>query len=259
MSDEPQDVRAPDARPADTHSVDARPRLVPLIDVRSVCRTYDDGTVRALKDVSFTVGRGEYVAIMGPSGSGKSTLLNLLGALDHPCRGEICFEGQSLATLRDLDRFRARTIGFVFQSFHLLPTLTAIENVQIPMFEGTLDRRSRVRKAEELLCLVGLSHRLKHVPQKLSVGERQRVAIARALANDPLVLLADEPTGNLDSRAGAGVLDLFDRLHRERGVTLVVITHGAEVAARAERTVWIRDGEIDLLQLKGGAVTRCAV
>ena len=238
---------------------DAGPRLAPLLDVRSVCRTYDDGTVRALKDVSFTVNRGEYVAIMGPSGSGKSTLLNLLGALDHPCRGEICFEGQSLARMHDLDRFRARTIGFVFQSFHLLPTLTAIENVQIPMFEGPLDRRARVRKAEELLCLVGLSHRLKHVPQKLSVGERQRVAIARALANDPSILLADEPTGNLDSRAGAGVLELFDQLHRERGVTLIVITHGAEVAARAERTIWIRDGNVDLLQVAGGAVTRCAV
>jgi ABC-type lipoprotein export system ATPase subunit len=233
--------------------------VAPLLDVRSVSRIYDDGTVRALRDVSFTVGRGEYVAIMGPSGSGKSTLLNLLGALDHPSQGEIRFEGQPLCGMRDLDRFRARTIGFVFQSFHLLPTLTALENVQVPMFEGPLDRRGRVRKAEELLCLVGLSHRLKHVPQKLSVGERQRVAIARALANDPPVLLADEPTGNLDSRAGAGVLDLFDQLHRERGVTLVVITHGAEVAARAERTIWIRDGQIDLLQLTGGAVARCAV
>jgi putative ABC transport system ATP-binding protein len=236
-----------------------RPRLVPLLEARAVSRTYDDGAVRALNDVSFTISRGEYVAIMGPSGSGKSTLLNLLGALDHPSHGEIRFEGQSLCGRTDLDRFRARTIGFVFQSFHLLPTLTALENVQIPMFEGPLDRRSRVRKAEELLCLVGLSHRLKHVPQKLSVGERQRVAIARSLANDPLMLLADEPTGNLDSHAGADVLDLFDRLHRERGVTLVVITHGAEVAARAERTIWIRDGQIDLLQVSGGAVTRCAV
>jgi putative ABC transport system ATP-binding protein len=233
--------------------------LAPLLDVRSVSRAYDDGTVHALNNVSFTIERSEYVAIMGPSGSGKSTLLNLLGALDHPSQGEVCFEGQPLCQMRNLDRFRARTIGFVFQSFHLLPTLTALENVQIPMFEGSLDRRARVCKAEELLCLVGLSHRLKHVPQKLSVGERQRVAIARALANDPTVLLADEPTGNLDSRAGAGVLDLFDRLHRERGVTLIVITHGAEVAARAERTLWIRDGKIDLLQLTGGEVTRCAV
>jgi ABC-type lipoprotein export system ATPase subunit len=234
-------------------------RATPLLEVRSVSRTYDDGTIRALSDVSFSVRRGEYVAIMGPSGSGKSTLLNLLGALDRPSHGEIVFDGQPLCGVTDLDRFRARTIGFVFQSFHLLPTLTAVENVQIPMFEGPLDRRARARKAEELLSLVGLAHRMKHVPQKLSVGERQRVAIARALANDPTLLLADEPTGNLDSRAGAGVLDLFDCLHRERGVTLLVITHGAEVAARAQRTIWIRDGQIDLLQLTGGAVTRCAV
>jgi ABC-type lipoprotein export system ATPase subunit len=234
-------------------------RATPLLEVRSVSRTYDDGTIRALRDVSFSIRSGEYVAIMGPSGSGKSTLLNLLGALDRPSHGEIFFDGQSLCGVTDLDRFRARTIGFVFQSFHLLPTLTAVENVQIPMFEGPLDRRARVRKAEELLSLVGLAHRMQHVPQKLSVGERQRVAIARALANDPTLLLADEPTGNLDSRAGAGVLDLFDCLHRERGVTLLVITHGAEVAARAQRTIWIRDGQIDLLQLTGGAVTRCAV
>jgi ABC-type lipoprotein export system ATPase subunit len=238
---------------------DARSGAAPLIEVRSVSRSYDDGAVHALNGVSFTVDRGEYVAIMGPSGSGKSTLLNLLGALDHPSAGEVLFEGRALCSLSNLDCFRARTIGFVFQSFHLLPTLTAIENVQIPMFEGPLDRRARARTAQELLCLVGLSHRLKHLPQKLSVGERQRVAIARALANDPSVLLADEPTGNLDSRAGAGVLDLFDKLHRERGVTLIVITHGPEVAARAERTIWIRDGQVDLLQVSGGAVTRCAV
>jgi putative ABC transport system ATP-binding protein len=238
------------------NETDGRP--APLLEVRSVCRAFDDGTVLALRDVSFTVSRGEYVAIMGPSGSGKSTLLNLLGALDHPSQGEIRFEGRPLAGMRDLDGFRAKTIGFVFQSFHLLPTLTALENVQIPMFEGALPRRARVRKAEELLKLVGLCHRLKHVPQKLSVGERQRVAIARALANDPSVLLADEPTGNLDSHAGEGVLELFDHLHRERGVTLIVITHGAEVAARAQRTIWIRDGHIDLLQLTGGAITRCA-
>jgi putative ABC transport system ATP-binding protein len=195
--------------------------------------------------VSFTVRRGEYLAIMGPSGSGKSTLLNLLGALDRPTSGEICFEGQCLTAHKDLDRFRAQTLGFVFQSFHLLPTLTALENVQIPMFEGPRGRRDRVRKAQELLSLVGMSHRAGHLPAKLSVGERQRVAIARALANDPLLLLADEPTGNLDSASGCGVLDLFDRLHREQGLTLIVITHGPEVAARAQRTLWIRDGRID--------------
>ena len=146
--------------------------------------------------------------------------------------------------MTDLDRFRAETLGFVFQSFYLLPTLTAVENVQIPMFESALGPSERERKAGELLELVGLAHRAGHLPAKLSVGERQRVAIARALANDPKLLLADEPTGNLDSASGGVVLDLFDRLHRERGLTLVVITHGAEVAARAERTVWIRDGRL---------------
>jgi ABC-type lipoprotein export system ATPase subunit len=219
-----------------------------LLEVSSVCRHYEGGTLRALSDVSFSVRRGEYLAIMGPSGSGKSTLLNLIGALDRPTNGQICFEGRCLAARKDLDRFRAETLGFVFQSFHLLPTLTAVENVQIPMFEGPRRRRERIAKAEELLSLVGMSHRARHLPCKLSVGERQRVAIARSLANDPLLLLADEPTGNLDSASGCGVLDLFDRLHREQGLTLIVITHGAEVAARAERILWMRDGHLQTTQ-----------
>src|SRR5262249_10583397 len=144
----------------------------------------------------------------------------------------------------DLDRFRASTLGFVFQSFYLLPTLTALENVQIPMFESALGSSDRVKRAVELLSLVGMTHREKQLPAKMSVGERQRVAIARALANDPKLLLADEPTGNLDTASGAVVLDLFDRLHRERGLTLVVITHDSQVAARAERTLVLRDGRI---------------
>jgi len=217
----------------------------PMLRVVDVSRTYDDGAVTALTNVSLTIYPGEYLAIMGPSGSGKSTLLNLLGALDRPTEGDILFGGESLLKLVDLDRFRATTLGFVFQSFYLLPTLTALENVQIPMFESVLSSRERATKAAELLDLVGLSHRAGHLPMKLSVGERQRVAIARALANDPKLLLADEPTGNLDSASGGVVLDLFDQLHRERGLTLVVITHGAEVAARAQRTIWIRDGQIN--------------
>jgi putative ABC transport system ATP-binding protein len=216
----------------------------PLLQMSAVSRTYDDGDVHALREVSLTIQRNEYVAIMGPSGSGKSTLLNLLGALDLPSSGEIYFQGQPLSKLPNLDRFRNQTLGFVFQSFHLLPTLTAVENVQTPMLVGSLRSRERTRKAQELLETVGLAHRATHLPAKLSVGERQRVAIARALANDPALLLADEPTGNLDSAAGAGVLDLFDRLHRERGLTLVVITHGAEVAARAQRTLRICDGRL---------------
>ena len=216
----------------------------PLLRIESVSRQFDGGSVQAVCDVSLTIGRGEYVVVMGPSGSGKSTLLNLIGALDRPDRGEIFFDGQSLGRMTNQALFRARTLGFVFQSFHLLPTLTALENVQIPMFAGLLPARRRTSKAEALLALVGMSHRAGHLPPKLSVGERQRVAIARALANDPVLLLADEPTGNLDSVAGAGVLDLFDNLHQQRGVTLVVITHAREVAARAQRTVWIRDGRL---------------
>jgi putative ABC transport system ATP-binding protein len=181
---------------------------------------------------------------MGPSGSGKSTLLNLLGALDLPTSGEVLFNGEPLSRRINLDQFRASTVGFVFQSFYLLPTLTALENVQVPMFESNLGPRERATKSAELLQLVGLSQRASHLPTKLSVGERQRVAIARALANDPKLLLADEPTGNLDTPSGQVVLDLFDQLHRERGLTLVVITHDAQVAARAERTIWIRDGRL---------------
>ncbi len=207
-------------------------------------RTYSDGAVTALADVSLEIRQGEYVAIMGPSGSGKSTLLNLLGTLDRPTSGELFFEGQPLSRLKDLDGFRSQKIGFVFQSFYLLPTLTAVENVQIPMFETKVPAPKRAERAMELLEGVSMRHRAHHLPMQLSVGERQRVAIARALANDPPLLLADEPTGNLDSRSGNDVLDLFDQLHRERGMTLLVITHSQEVAERAERIIWIRDGRI---------------
>jgi putative ABC transport system ATP-binding protein len=215
-----------------------------LLSVVNVSRGYDDGAVQALANVSLEIGAGEYIAIMGPSGSGKSTLLNLLGALDEPSSGDVIFEGKSLRNRTDLDQFRAATLGFVFQSFYLLPTLTAVENVQIPMFESDLGASERIANAKELLALVGMTHREKHLPAKLSVGERQRVAIARALANDPKLLLADEPTGNLDTAAGKIVLDLFDRLHRERGLTIVVITHDSQVAARAQRTLVLRDGQI---------------
>jgi putative ABC transport system ATP-binding protein len=215
-----------------------------VIEVRNVGREYTDGAVKALVDVSLQIRRGEYAAIMGPSGSGKSTLLNLLGALDRPTSGEIVFEGQPLSQLRDLDGFRAKKIGFVFQSFFLLPTLTAVENVQIPMFETSLTSKQRIEKARALLDAVGMGHRANHLPLKLSVGERQRVAIARSLANDPAVLLADEPTGNLDSKSGGEILKLFDELHQKHGMTLVVITHSQEVGERAERIIWIQDGHV---------------
>jgi putative ABC transport system ATP-binding protein len=233
----------------------------PLLRAERLCKTYPDGQVRALIDVSLGIGRGEYVAVMGSSGSGKSTLLNLLGALDNPTGGEVFFEERPLRAFGDLNTFRARKIGFVFQSFFLLPTLTAAENVQVPMFEAPLNARRRAQKALELLREVGMAHRVGHRPGQLSVGERQRVAIARALANDPVLLLADEPTGNLDSQTAGEVLDLFDGLHRDRGMTLVVVTHGEDVAARAQRVLRMRDGRLlgapEPIPREKGAADRC--
>lgn len=216
-----------------------------LLRCENLSKVYPDGGVRALVDVSLGIRAGEYVAIMGPSGSGKSTLLNILGALDTPTSGEVYFEGQRLSSLPSLDRLRAEKIGFVFQSFHLLPMLTALENAQIPMFEIGMTAAERAKRAADLLAAVDMMKRANHLPSKLSVGERQRVAIARSLANNPILLLADEPTGNLDTRTGEEILDLFGQLHRERKMTLVVITHDDEVGRRAERVIRVRDGRIE--------------
>ena len=215
-----------------------------LLRAEGLSKTYPDGNVQALDRVDVTIERGDYVAIMGPSGCGKSTLLNMLGALDQPDRGEVYFEGQALSKHPNIDAFRSQRLGFVFQSFHLLPMLTAVENVQIPMFESPLRASQRRTKAEELLVAVGMAHRSDHLPKKMSVGERQRVAIARALANAPVLLLADEPTGNLDSTSAAGVMELFDELHRGRGLTIVMVTHDDELAGRAARLVRMKDGAI---------------
>lgn len=225
-----------------------------LLRVEDVSRIYDDGQVQALKGVSLAVVRGQYLAIVGPSGSGKSTLLNLLGGLDQPSSGRVLFAEEPITDAPTLDRLRSTQIGYVFQSFYLLPTLSAAENVQLPMFESGLTVKQREARARQLLETVGMKHRMDHVPTKLSVGERQRVAIARALANDPVVILADEPTGNLDTKTGSEILDLFEKLHRE-GKTLVVITHSHEVAARAERTIEVRDGEIIRDDLRPVATT----
>ena len=215
-----------------------------LIETRSLGKVFPDGQVTALSDVNLKIDHGEFVAIMGTSGSGKSTLLSLIGALDLPTSGCVLFEGVPLDKIGNLDQFRSKTIGFVFQSFFLLPTLTALENVQIPMFEQTASRQQRIERAESLLDQVGLSNRLSHRPTQLSIGERQRVAIARALANQPMLLLADEPTGNLDSKTTSSVLSLFTELHAQRQMALIMITHSQEVASYAQRCVQLQDGRI---------------
>jgi putative ABC transport system ATP-binding protein len=205
---------------------------------------YDEGQVQALRCLTFQIHPGELVAITGPSGCGKSTLLQMLGALDRPSSGSLLYRGNSLADLRDVAAYRANEIGFIFQAFHLLPTLTITGNVQVPMFETKRPLRDREARAIELLKAVGLEHRLNHYPAKLSGGERQRVAIARSLANEPGVLLADEPTGNLDSRNAEQVLELLARIQRERHMTLILVTHDPAIAARASRVIRMKDGQI---------------
>ncbi len=203
-----------------------------------------DGNVRALRDVSLDVYAGDFITIAGPSGCGKSTLLHMLGGLDRPTSGEIQLYGEPLAEGTNLDRWRAERVGFVFQSFYLLPNLTAVENVQLPMFEGSLGRKQRVREAERLLEVVGLADRKLHLPNQLSIGQRQRVAIARALANDPAMVLADEPTGSLDSHSGGEVMQLLQRLNADRGTTLVVVTHDDGISRMGKRQVRMFDGAI---------------
>ncbi len=216
-----------------------------VVETRHLTRIYGDGTdVRALDDVSLTIHAGEFLAIVGPSGSGKSTLLNLIGALDRPTSGEVLIGGVPLSEVRDIDQFRGRTIGFVFQTHNLIPTLTAAENVEIPMYETGASRGERRARARELLELVGLAARTDHLPNQLSGGERQRVAIARALANHPTIVLADEPTGNLDSKTTADIMALLRQLNRDHGTTLIVVTHNHEVALAARRIITLRDGRI---------------
>lgn len=216
----------------------------PLIVVRNACKVYRDGHVRALDGISLTIESGEFLSIMGPSGCGKSTLLNIIGALDLPTEGEVLFRGRPLSKMANLDQLRAHEIGFVFQSFYLLPNLTAEENIQLPMFEGKLKPSQRVARARELLARVGLADRVGHLPEQLSNGQKQRVAIARALANDPAVVLADEPTGALDSRNGAEVMQLLVELNVEHRTTIVVVTHDQSVADRSRRIVRMMDGRI---------------
>jgi putative ABC transport system ATP-binding protein len=215
------------------------------IDVRGIVKTFDDGRTRALDGASFQVRRGEFVALTGPSGCGKSTLLHAIAALERPDAGEIFVNGEEITHKRDLSRYRARTIGLVFQLHNLLPTLTASENVQVPMYETGLSAGKRRQRAQELLELVDLGDKANKRPTELSGGERQRVAIARALSNDPPILLADEPTGNLDSKAGQRVLEVLREVQRTRGVTLLLVSHDPTIAAAADRIVRMLDGRID--------------
>ena len=223
------------------------PSASPVVVARDVRRDYAMGaeTVHAVRGVSLEVRDGEYIAVVGPSGCGKSTLLNLLGAIDRPTSGEVSIRGKRIDAMSDREatRFRLLHVGFVFQRFYLMPTLSARENVELPMAEAGVPKVERQRRARELLAYVGLSHRERHRPPQLSGGEQQRVAIARALANRPALLLADEPTGELDARTGADVIALFDRLNRD-GTTIVVVTHDEELARAAGRVVHMRDGEI---------------
>jgi putative ABC transport system ATP-binding protein len=220
----------------------------PAVEAADVTREYQLGgvAVPALRGVSVTIPAGDYAAILGPSGSGKSTLMHLLGGLDRPTTGTLRIAGRSVTELSatELARLRNHTIGFVFQSFHLLPRTTAVDNVALPLVYGGVRAGERRRRAGEMLDRVGLAHRLRHRPNQLSGGEQQRVAIARALVTGPSLLLADEPTGNLDTVTGAEVLALLDTLNRESGVAVVLVTHDQEVAARAARQIRMRDGLI---------------
>lgn len=223
---------------------DTQTTASPIIHVRNLAKTFDAGKIPALQGVDLDIARGEFVALIGPSGCGKSTLLHLIAALDKPDAGTIHVAGDDLTGVVDLNRYRARDIGIVFQLHNLLPTLTASENVQIPMFELQGTGRERRKRSQYLLELVGLIGKADQRPTELSGGERQRVAIARALANDPAILLADEPTGSLDSVAGRHVLDLIANLRAQRGLTILMVTHDRQIAERADRIVEMLDGRI---------------
>ncbi|MBN2565737.1 MAG: ABC transporter ATP-binding protein [Candidatus Eisenbacteria bacterium] len=229
-----------------------------MIETRDLTKSYDLGSieVRALRGVSMKINEGEYLAIMGPSGSGKSTLMHILGCLDSPTSGSYVLDGSEVAGLsgRELARVRNKKIGFVFQNFNLLPRIDLVSNVALPLvYHGSMTKPERTGRATDQLELLGLGHRLKHKPNELSGGERQRAAIARALVNQPSILLADEPTGNLDQRTGREIMDILNGLHAD-GRTVVLVTHDANVAEHADRIVRIEDGAVAEDRGNGGSV-----
>jgi putative ABC transport system ATP-binding protein len=222
------------------------------IELRGIEKEYDLGTVKlkVLNDINLSIKKSEMVSIMGPSGSGKSTMLHMLGCLDRPTRGKVIIDGVDVSKLNDdeLAKIRREKIGFIFQFFYLIPSLTALRNVELPMTFVKGSAKERERKAKELLKMVGLENRMSHRPSQLSGGESQRVAIARALANDPQIILADEPTGNLDSKSGKEIIEILKNLNKQRKVTLIIVTHDSSIARITEKIINLKDGKI----IKGG-------
>lgn len=225
---------------------------IKLSDIQKVY-TIGDSTVAALDGVSLHIKKGEFAAIMGPSGSGKSTLMNILGCLDRPTSGSYVLDNEEVAKLNDDDLAitRNKKIGFVFQNFNLLSRISALENVALPLIYAGVDRKTRLNRARELLSSVGLEQRMDHLPNELSGGQRQRVAIARALVNDPRIIMADEPTGNLDTKSSVEIMGLFGQLHKE-GKTIILVTHEPDIAEYAERQLLVRDGKLVRDEIKGG-------
>lgn len=215
-----------------------------VVEINNLVKTYENGHIKALNGIDLTIGEGEFVSIIGPSGSGKSTLLNMLGALDLPDSGSINVAGYDLISNKKLNEFRAKKIGFIFQLHNLIPNLSVVENIEIPMFTSKLSNSEMRIKALDLLDIVGLRDKASQKPSKLSGGERQRVAIARALANDPSIILADEPTGSLDSKTSTKILKQLIDLHRSQNVTLIIVTHDMDVAKLADRTIEVLDGKL---------------
>lgn len=216
-----------------------------LISINNLKKSFDEGRIDALRGLSLDISEGEFLAIMGPSGSGKSTLMNLIGTLDRYEDGSIKVEDGELSLIKNPNEYRRKTIGFIFQLHNLIPTLTALENIEVPMFGTRLSKKERTEKAKKLLAEVGLSNRANSIPPKLSGGERQRIAIARAFANDPKILLADEPTGSVDSVTQEQIMELILKIKKEHDTTIIMVTHDSDVAAYADKTIYMKDGIIE--------------